>query len=180
MSDPRNVAHKKKVTQEKHHQEAKPAANIRQTIAIILILFASLAPLTATAQEQPPLQADVRVRVKNKPAATASFQRFLEGGSATVRGSVHNLPGGDTALVLLRFDYRTDADIAFDEIISQIVISVEDVAGNQFSSVIIDPNTINLNPNRVPLFYSATLYKPERTGGRSGYIAHVQVFGNYE
>ena len=26
MSDPRNVAHKKKVTQEKHHQEAKPAA----------------------------------------------------------------------------------------------------------------------------------------------------------
>lgn len=26
MSDPRNVAHKKKVTQEKHHQEAKSAA----------------------------------------------------------------------------------------------------------------------------------------------------------
>jgi hypothetical protein len=26
MSDPRNAAHKKKVTQEKHHQEAKPAA----------------------------------------------------------------------------------------------------------------------------------------------------------
>jgi molecular chaperone GrpE (heat shock protein) len=25
MSDPRNVAHKKKVTQEKHHQEGKPA-----------------------------------------------------------------------------------------------------------------------------------------------------------
>ncbi|MEY2479277.1 MAG: hypothetical protein QOI04_204 [Verrucomicrobiota bacterium] len=29
MSDPRNVAHKKKVTQEKHHQEAKPAAKLR-------------------------------------------------------------------------------------------------------------------------------------------------------
>ena len=27
MSDPRNVAHKKKVTQEKHHQEAKSAAD---------------------------------------------------------------------------------------------------------------------------------------------------------
>src|SRR5260370_26363859 len=26
MSDPRNVAHKKKVTQEKHHQETKPAS----------------------------------------------------------------------------------------------------------------------------------------------------------
>ena len=30
MSDPRNVAHKKKVTQEKHHQEAKPAAKLRK------------------------------------------------------------------------------------------------------------------------------------------------------
>jgi hypothetical protein len=27
MSDPRNVAHNKKITQEKHHQEAKPAAH---------------------------------------------------------------------------------------------------------------------------------------------------------
>ncbi len=30
MSDPRNVAHKKKVTQEKHHQEGKPAAKSRK------------------------------------------------------------------------------------------------------------------------------------------------------
>jgi hypothetical protein len=30
MSDPRNVAHAKKVTQEKHHQEAKPAAKPRK------------------------------------------------------------------------------------------------------------------------------------------------------
>jgi len=29
MSDPRNVAHQKKVTQEKHHQKAKPAAKLR-------------------------------------------------------------------------------------------------------------------------------------------------------
>ena len=29
MSDPRNVAHAKKVTQEKHHQETKPAAKHR-------------------------------------------------------------------------------------------------------------------------------------------------------
>jgi hypothetical protein len=29
MSDPRNVAHQKKVTQEKHHQKAKPAAKPR-------------------------------------------------------------------------------------------------------------------------------------------------------
>jgi len=30
MSDPRNVAHKKKVTQEKHHQEAKSAEKSRK------------------------------------------------------------------------------------------------------------------------------------------------------
>jgi hypothetical protein len=30
MSDPRNVAHAKKVTQEKHHQEAKPAGRPRK------------------------------------------------------------------------------------------------------------------------------------------------------
>jgi hypothetical protein len=30
MSDPRNVAHKKKVTQEKHHQEAKVASQVRR------------------------------------------------------------------------------------------------------------------------------------------------------
>jgi len=30
MSDPRNVAHQKRVTQEKHHQEAKPAAKPRK------------------------------------------------------------------------------------------------------------------------------------------------------
>ena len=30
MSDPRNVAHAKKVTQEKHHQEAKPVAKSRK------------------------------------------------------------------------------------------------------------------------------------------------------
>ena len=30
MSDPRNVAHDKRVIQEKHHQEAKPAAKLRK------------------------------------------------------------------------------------------------------------------------------------------------------
>jgi hypothetical protein len=38
---------------------------------------------------------------------------------------------------------------------------------------------VPLNPNRVPLSYSATLYKPPRSG-RNAYIARVQVFGNYE
>ena len=149
-------------------------------LAITLILLLPFRPFPVVAQGQAPLQADVRLRVKNKPEAISSFRRFLEGGAATVKGSVQNLPGGDTALVLLQFDYRVSADIALDELISQIVISFEDVAGNPLSTVTIDPNAINLNPNRVPLYYSATLYKPERSGGRNVYIARVQVFGNYE
>ena len=87
--------------------------------------------------------------------------------------------GGGTVLVSLRFDYNSDADIALDELISQIVVSTSDKAGNEFSRVTIDPNTVPLNPNRAPLYYSATLYHPPRNG-RSLYFARIQVFGNYE
>ena len=151
-----------------------------RTLAIAVILFSSLGPLTAAAQEQAPLQADVQVRVRNRAGATASFRSLLQGGDAFVKGTVKNLPSDDTALIELKFNYPTDADIALDEIITQIVISLEDAGGNLFSTVTIDPNTINLNPNRVALHYSATLYRPERIAGRNFYIARVQVFGNYE
>ena len=93
---------------------------------------------------------------------------------------MHNLPGGETALVTLQFDYRTQAEIALDELISQIVILIEDEDGNEFSTVTIDPNTIHLNPNRVPLYYSATLYTPIIERGGKGYTARIQVYGNYE
>ena len=96
-----------------------------------------------------------------------------------MKGTVTNLRGGETARVFLHFVYRTNADIALDELISQIVISTSDTAGNEFSRVMIDPNTVPLNPNRAPLYYSATLYKPPR-GDRNVYITRVQVFGNYE
>jgi hypothetical protein len=56
---------------------------------------------------------------------------------------------------------------------------VESIAGNEFSRVTIDPNTVPLNPNRAPLYYSATLYKPPRTG-QSAYLVRIQFFGNYE
>jgi len=62
----------------------------------------------------------------------------------------------------------------------QIVILIEDQDGNEFSTVTIDPNTINLNPNRVPLRYSATLYTPIIERGGNGYTVQIQVFGNYE
>src|SRR5438477_13095997 len=85
----------------------------------------------------------------------------------------------ETVLVSLQFDYNTDPEIALDELISQIVVSTSDKAGNEFSRVTIDPNTVPLNPNRAPLHYSVTLYHPPR-GGRNLYIACIQVFGNYE
>jgi hypothetical protein len=152
-----------------------------RTLAVTVILFSSFGPLTAAAQQvQAPLQAEVQVRVKNKAGATASFRSLLEGGPALVKGTVQNLPGGDTAFIQLKFNYPTDFDIALDEIISQIVISLEDANGNLFSTMTIDPNTIHLNPNRVPLYYSATLYRSPRIVGRNNYIARVQVFGNYE
>jgi len=79
----------------------------------------------------------------------------------------------------LNLDYNSGTDIALDELISQIVVSTSDNTGNEFSRVTIDPNTVPLNPNRAPLYYSATLYHPPRNG-RSLYLARIQVFGNYE
>ena len=152
--------------------------NMKRSLLPLLALFPSVA---AFAQDQAPLQVDERVRVNNNKRPTAtSFTAHLAGGPATLTGSVRNLPGGDTALMALQFAYTVSEDIALDEIISQIVVSVEDLAGNVFSTVSIDPNTIHLNPNRVPLYYSATLYTPEHVRGRNGYIVRVQVFGNYE
>lgn len=132
-----------------------------------------------SAQEQAPLQADVQVRVDYNNRRLVSFNTVLEGGDATLRGTVQNLPGGETVLISLHFDYRTKADIALDELISQIVISMRDRAGNEFSRVTIDPNTVPLNPNRAPLYYSATLYHPPRSS-RDSYTVRIQVFGNYE
>jgi len=152
---------------------------MKQRLVVMALLPLCFVSQLAIGQEQPPLQADVQVQVKYKDKRLVQFRARLEGGEATLRGSVQNLPGGETALVLLHFDYNTDADIALDELISQIVVSTSDRAGNEFSRVTIDPNTVPLNPNRAPLYYSATLYRPPRDGRRL-YFARIQVFGNYE
>jgi hypothetical protein len=152
---------------------------MKRRFAVLALLLLCFASHLATGQEQAPLQADVQVRVNSHDRRLVQFRARLEGGEATLRGTVQNLPGGETTLVSLHFDYHTDADIALDELISQIVISTSDNAGNEFSRVTIDPNTVPLNPNRAPLYYSATLYHPPRDG-RSRYLIHIQVFGNYE
>jgi len=128
---------------------------------------------------QPPLQADLQVRVNYSERNLVSFRAVLEGGEAVLRGTVQNFPGGETSFVQLHLDYRTDANIALDELISQIVIWTNDRTGNEFSKVSIDPNSVPLNPNRVRLHYAGTVYKPPRNN-RTFYVVGVQVFGNYE
>jgi hypothetical protein len=152
---------------------------MRRRVVVAGLLVGCVVSQIVFAQEQSPLQADLRVRVNYTNRRLISFQTVLAGGDATFRGSVQNLPGGETALISLHFDYRTDADIALDELISQIVISTIDKEGNEFSRVAIDPNSGPLNPNRAPLSYSASVYRPPRTN-RDWYTVGIQVFGNYE
>ena len=80
---------------------------------LLLTLVAFLSSLAAFGQDQAPLQADLRIRVNNdKRPVAAAFSTQLSGGVAKLTGSVANLPGGDTALVALQFDYRVAAEIA--------------------------------------------------------------------
>jgi hypothetical protein len=83
-----------------------------KVLAVIAAVIAVCPQLQLHAQDGPPLQVDVRGRVKRNHGLAASFERQTEGGAATVARRIHNLPGGETALVMLRFDYRTKADIA--------------------------------------------------------------------
>ncbi len=152
---------------------------MRRRVVVAALLLGCFVSQIAFAQEQPPLQADMLVRVDYNDRGRVSFRAVLEGGEATLRGTVQNLRGGETSFVQLQFDYRTDADIALDELISQIVIWTSDKTGDEFSKVVIDPNSVPLNPNRAPLHYAGTVYKPPRNN-RASYVVCIQVFGNYE
>ena len=125
----------------------------RRFAGVVLLPFC-LASHLVIGQEQAPLQADVQLQVKYNDKRPVLFRARLEGGGAVVRGSILNLPGGETALVVLHFDYNTGGDIALDELISQIVVLTSERAGNEFSKVTIDPNTVYLNLNRSSLSYS--------------------------
>jgi hypothetical protein len=95
---------------------------MRPCIVVAALLLGCFASQVVPAQEQPPLQADVWVRVNYNDRGLVSFGAVLEGGEATLRRTVQNFPGGETSFIQLHFDYRTDSNIAFDELISQIVI----------------------------------------------------------
>ena len=107
---------------------------IKRRFPIVALLPLCFVSQLVIGQEQAPLQVQVKYRDK-RPVL---FHARLEGGGAVLRGSIQTLPGGQTALVSLHFDYNTDADIALDELISQIVVSTSDRAGNEYSTSVID------------------------------------------
>ena len=110
MSDPRNVAHAKKVTQEKHHQEAKPAAKRRQG-------------------KKPPDAA------QNQPAETASAPANTE----VARGE-HQSGDLETSLAVLSklkdLEFHSRANI---ETLAQLSLTVEEeLKQREFSEAIGD------------------------------------------
>ena len=151
-------------------------------LALTLCLLVGLGEFDALAQTGPPLQVDAVVRVKSKNRTDLEkFRARVEPGTATVEGSVENLPRGDTALVTLKFDYKIPpGNVVFDELISTIEVSIYDAQGNVVSAATIDAQYVHLNPNRVPLFYTLTLYTPPSGTASTPYFARIRVFGNYE
>jgi len=146
----------------------RTASGVRLAALLALLLAAE----TGGAQCLSDVQADIRVPLVSGPV---SFKQNLAPGDARVVGRARPQRGRETVRVDLRFVYRIPKDvIAFDEIICEIEVLVEDAAGREVARSVIDPNDINLNPNRVALSYATTLYKAGGTALR------VRVRGNYE
>jgi hypothetical protein len=139
---------------------------------ITALLAALLIAGTAEAECEADVQVDVLASLVTGPPR---FVRQIPPGDARVVGRVTPQRGRETVRVELGFDYRIPEDlIAFDEIICAIEVEVVDDAGEVLARSLIDPDAINLNPNRVPLFFAMTLYSGEGTGVR------VRIRGNYE
>jgi hypothetical protein len=114
-------------------------------------------------------------------AADARGRRtaLIEQGPATVEVTARNM-SADAVVVDLAFRYRVPPDtIALDELIDRIEIATETATGEPFFAAAIDAQLIPLNPNRVPLFYRVTLYRPTPAEGEF-YRVHAKLFGNYE
>ncbi len=151
-------------------------SRVKHFIAIVG-LAAALLPVLAQAAL---LQVDRAVTVSTAAGAVRQFANFIQGGAATVRGTVRNAPNGETAIIDLVFDYRVPrGTIALDELIAGIKLSIETAAGEEVNAAFINTRLIPLNPNRAALSYRATLYYPSAPDA-STYVLRVRVFGNYE
>lgn len=150
---------------------------LRIPIVFALALFISMAPAPAFSS---PLQINLALNLPTRPAAVQRFSVRIKPGAARLRGTVCNQRNGQTTRVDLWFEYTVPpGTITFDEIIDRIEITAEKVSGEIAGQAVIDPNQINLNPNRATLSYRATLYYPH-SPDNSRYVLRVRVFGNYE
>jgi hypothetical protein len=144
--------------------------------ATVMASAFALCPVADSTSAASELQIDLPVTMPS--VGSRRTMRAIPPGDATMTAVLRNQPGGETVRVDLTFDYRVPPGIVFDEIIDRIEIAVETLAGAPFSTpTTIDPGEINLNPNRVPLTYRATLYHP---ADPAGYVVRLRLFGNYE
>ncbi|NWG04414.1 MAG: hypothetical protein HXY44_16295 [Syntrophaceae bacterium] len=142
---------------------------------VFVLLFSITTPILSSAQI---LQVDLSIPMSTGPRSHTKFKTPIQGGPATLTGTIRNLQGKETVRVDLMLDYTIpQGTIAFDELIHEIEITTKTQDGEIFGSVIIDAQLIPLNPNRAPLFYCTTLYYPQES---KTYLVHIRVFGNYE
>jgi hypothetical protein len=142
--------------------------------AVHALVLACLAAAPAASQE---LQLERTLELSSERRATARFEARIEPGDATLAVLARNLRGG-AVQVDLAFRYRVPRDtIALDEVIERIEVIAETTQGEEFIAAAIDSELIPLNPNRAPLLYRVTLYRPEED---ESYVLRVRVIGNYE
>jgi hypothetical protein len=142
--------------------------------AIRFLALAFLVAAPAAAQE---LQLERTLELSSDRGAAGRFVARLEPGDATVAVFARNLRGG-AVQIDLAFRYRVPRDtIALDEVIERIELATETTGGDEFIAAAIDSQLIPLNPNRAPLLYRVTLYRPEE---EETYVLRVRVIGNYE
>ncbi|RIL06670.1 MAG: hypothetical protein DCC71_05735 [Proteobacteria bacterium] len=135
----------------------------------VLLLFAH----GASAQL---LQADVVLPMPPRSHGVVKTSALVEPGPATVLVKARNLRE-DAVVVDLGFRYRLPRDfIGLDELIERIEVTTETASGEPFFAAAVDAQLIPLNPNRVPLLYRVTLYRPPQ----EPYAVRVRVYGNYE
>jgi hypothetical protein len=144
--------------------------------ATVMASAFALCPVAGSSSAASELQIDLPLTMP--PVGSRRATRSIPPGDATMKAVLRNQRGRETVRIDLTFAYRVPSGIVFDEIIDRIEIAVETLAGEPFSTpTTIDPGEINLNPNRVPLTYRATLYHPVDA---AGYVVRLRLFGNYE
>ena len=145
-------------------------------VQVVFVLLTFLAtPIFSSAQVP---QVDLSIPVSTESRSHAKFTTPIQGGSATLTGTISNLQGKETVGIDLVFDYTIPQDTAaLDELIDRIEITTETQEGEIFGSAIISTPLMFLNPNRAPLVYFVTLYYPQDS---NAYLVHIRVFGSYD